>query len=79
MKKIILASFLISMSCFAVDTKFHFKDCVKVMNGFYKNCYGTVEYFYEPSTYLVMINCKKESLEYTFEEKDLESSKECKK
>ena len=82
MKKIILI-LLLSSSCFASDPepKFHFRDCVKITHGFYKECKGTVESLYETSSYQVYIsNCKDAKYFSVYiEEYDLESSKDCEK
>lgn len=66
--------------CLAGEPKFHYMDCVKVTNGFYRGCKGRVQRLEEVSNYEVYISdCRENSTIVTFEEKDLELSNGCKK
>ena len=47
MKIVIFLTFLISLSCLANETKYHFYDCVKIKNGFFRGCKGRVMDFHE--------------------------------
>jgi len=33
---------LFASTCLAAEPKFHFQDCIKVLDGFYKGCSGRV-------------------------------------
>ena len=68
----------LSLSCFASEPKYHFKDCVEVVGGFYGGCKGTVQE-YTGLHYGVGIDCKNEEFYGYFKEEDLKSSTGCKK
>jgi len=79
MKKNILGLMLICSVAVAAGPKFHFKDCVQVISGFYKGCNGTVEYYDGDQRYEVYLDCKNEVFSSLFEEKELMRSKACQK
>jgi hypothetical protein len=76
MKKIYLL-LMISTSCIASEPKYHLNDCVKVIEGFYRDCNGTVEAYIPPDKYEVVIVCKNHILPLQFRETDLVPSKSC--
>lgn len=43
MNKLILFLLFVSVIAFAREPKFHYKDCVVVKSGFYRNCEGIVD------------------------------------
>ncbi len=75
-----IASLLICAFCTAnaapLKTKFHFDDCVKVTDGFYRDCTGFVKEVYViggGNMYEVSMRCKLEdTLTQTVEEKNLQ-------
>lgn len=83
MKKFIYVLMFLSLTCIAGEPKFHFKDCVKVTNGFYRGCKGTVEDSNGVEggrTYGVSIeSCKGEGFWANFNEDELEASTNCPK
>lgn len=81
MKKLIFVLFL-SLSCSASEPKFHFKDCVKVNKGFYRDCKGTVEELITTMgpdvLYTVNVeDCKGSGFYNNFSEEDLTLSTGC--
>lgn len=74
MRRLTLGLILISLSCMASEPKFHFRDCVKVLHGFYRGCVGVVEnQDGGTGSYGVGGNdCNGDSFYSFFEEKDLE-------
>lgn len=74
-----LSLFLISSVCLSSDEpKFHFKECVRITRGFYKNCKGTVEAFYANRTYDVDVaDCRGGAFRYEFPENNLEIATGC--
>jgi len=82
MKNYILLLLLVPFLALADSPKFHFKDCVKVVSGFYINCKGTVEYLYIGTDYVYSVNiqnCKGTSFFSNFGEDELGPSKGCEK
>ena len=77
MKKLVFLSIFLSTICLSNETKFHFRDCVKVTNGFYKNCKGRIENTAETDKYEVKGVCKGEDFGLNFSEQDLELTKGC--
>jgi hypothetical protein len=75
------ALFLISLSCFASEPKFHYMDCVKVVQGFYRGCKGKVTDYMggnnsEAPSYVVDFDdCKGHPLTQDFYENELEACK----
>lgn len=75
--------FLMALTCTASEPKFHFMDCVKILNGFYKNCKGNVVSHSNQgaitqlySIYGVEVDdCKGNSFTSTFDEDQLEGCK----
>jgi len=72
---------LISLTCLASQPKFHYLDCVRINDGFYKGCTGKVTEFYPSSsykaaTYSVSVEeCKGQGFFYDFYETELEGCK----
>jgi hypothetical protein len=75
------ALFLISLTCVAGEPKFHFKDCVKVVSGFYKDCKGKVDAYnpgsgsVEPYYEVDIEDCKGSGFYADFDEDQLEACK----
>ena len=79
MKKYIFLLTLISLTCIAAEPKFHFRDCVKVVSGFYKGCSGfTIETLDTMGEYEVILWCKEYKFKEFFKEKDLKPANDCK-
>lgn len=63
------------------ETKFHFNDCVNVVSGFYKGCYGVVHQYDQPPkdakpAYEVVLMCKgAQDMSMTFEEDEISLTK----
>lgn len=64
--------------CIASEPRFHFKDCVKVVKGFYRNCLGTVEDMNGNDHYYVNVqDCRGAGFTTVFNENELALSKGC--
>jgi len=70
--------FLSTINAHADESKFHFKDCVTVNQGFYKDCRGEVRDILPSGTkgdetsYEVDVNCKGDRLYQDFKESYLD-------
>jgi hypothetical protein len=53
MYKYLFLLMFLSLPILAAEPKFHFKDQVKIIKGFYRGCTGTVDSFEEPNYYYV--------------------------
>ena len=67
---------MISLTSIASEPKFHYMECVKITQGFYKECTGnavSIDYSADGTTYDVeMQNCKGHFFRQTFHEFELE-------
>ena len=77
---------LLPIVCFASSKpKFHFKDCVKITDGFYLGCRGTIEGFTEGTAsvedrYSIRIDdCKGGQAYAELDEEEIVLSKGCSK
>lgn len=69
---------MLSLAAYAAEPKFHFKECVKVTKGFYKDCKGRVDSYLDyDKNYNVDLNCKGSSAYVSFKEEDLEATTGC--
>jgi hypothetical protein len=59
------------------EPKFHFRDCVSVTTGFYKNCKGRIDYKFSDDEYSVQGTCKGSLINVHIIEKYLELSEGC--
>jgi hypothetical protein len=72
---------LISLTTLAGEPKFHFMDCVRITEGFYKGCKGNVKNYLsgsattEPSYTVSVDDCKNNSFYDDFYENQLEACK----
>lgn len=63
---------LLAFPVMAKEPRFHYKDAVEVVHGFYKGCKGSVDGFEEPNQYYVSgDDCKGYSFSEKFSETDL--------
>ena len=77
--KMIKLLLFLSLTCFAgePEPKYHFGDCVKVVQGFYKGCKGTVDVKMAGYNYEVLIDCKNQMFDSIFDETEIVKAKGC--
>jgi len=63
--------------CMASEPKLHYMDCVKIIEGFYKDCHGKVtDYYPADQVYTVNVqNCKGSGFTHEFDASRLEACK----
>ena len=70
-----------ALTCVASEPKFHYMDCVNIIEGFYRGCKGNVVAYYSgnnsdgPSYAVEVEDCKNQMFTRDFDEKSLEGCK----